>query len=288
MRLTMDLLLTMIRRWNGLVPAVVIAELIRRETGLNVYAVSFDKVLVEVGLSQAPLWRAWRLNADPFDLETAVWIACREAVDDALRWESAVREMTDEMGGGPTAANWAQRDRGLWYLCHLDYSVGSSALRHILRCTIRRAESAGRDPDDRGLMDEVVGWAEATDLSLPVHSRWWGRQTPKQILDRVRKHKRWILEEARLDDIDRDAGGPEPPMVRPDDLRPFPPELVPAARLCGVPVRGEQAAANHERVRQYARARARGGPHEARLPTLARLRNLIVVPRGRRRNGDGT
>jgi len=248
-------------RYRSFVPLALLLDWIARETNWFRFTVSRDPVLIEVSFAQAPLARAYRLDVDPFDPVGSCWLACREAIDDGLFWRGGgVRRGEEPEAWQDDLVEWlAAGGADLWYVVQMDYSVGSGALRRILRSTLQRAMAASRGPADRGLMAEVLDWERNTDLAAPALARAWGRQSPAIVSKRIRKHAVWVRDAAKIGPLDGPAGG-TPPEARPLGVPAFPAALVAAARVCAAAGKGatrEEHAAAHAQVRSYARARAR-------------------------------
>lgn len=258
-------------RHRGFVPAPLLAHWFAAETGCDRLAVSSDRKLIEVGWSQVPLARARELWCDPFDAEGACWIAGYEAILDAARWRAV--DSPDPIRRD--IGRWlVQSDRNLYYVCELDYSIGTGALRHVLQCTIAHAAANGRGPGDLGLMTEVVEWSVATDLALPLHSRHWGRQTPEQVGSRILKHRDWMREAALVGPIDDPPPGEMPGIARPVGVAPFPAELVPAAKVCARESTAGERQKAWKAVQAYAAARRRR-EFAPRASLAFRLRKLF-------------
>lgn len=266
-------------QYRGPVPLAVLVDWIARETGGDRFAVSRDPVLIEVGLSQAPLARARALDCDPFDDEGGCWLAGYEAVADARRW----RRELDTLG----QARWLARDdHNLWYVCQMDYSIGTSALRHLITCATLSAEHAGRIPSDLGLMGEIINYATANDLSLPQHARHWGRQTPEVIVARCIKHRTWIEQAATFGPVDGCPPGWAPPERRPAHAPSFPRELIAQVLVClDKSATADDRKGARKTVEAYAKARKRReGASSA--PIFHRIARFIWPHFYRRRVGD--
>lgn len=272
-------------RWRSFVPRALLLYWIAKETGWDRLAVSSDRYLIEVGWGQLPLARARALGADPFNVFGACWLACVEILHDAAHWRAAESDDPERRRIG----SWLLRaDRNLWWVVQMDYSIGTGALRHVLNCAISRAEANHRTPSDLGLMAEALDWLRVTDIALPVHARHWGRQKPEQIAARMRKHKAWTEEAAKLGPIDDAPAGGEPPTERPSFVPPFPAELVRPANVCALGSRAtaEQHEAAWKAVRAYRDKRrrqefARRVKHTAKAPLAFRAAQLIAAAGGR-------
>jgi hypothetical protein len=237
----------LIDRYRGVVPRSLLVVQMALESRGDLLAVSKDHVLIEVGLSQAPIARAWRLDVDPFDAEGAIWLGCVEANADADRYRAFVP--------GISSAD-------TWYVMLLDYSIGTKAVEHVVRATQAWVDGRrARGVAPAGLLADIPAWAKATDLALPRHARHWGRQSPEVIGVRIRRQATrlsWARAFGPIEGPDYVAG-PPPPSTRPPALPAFPAALVPAARVSANPrATKEQHAREHAEVRAYARRRVRG------------------------------
>jgi len=264
--------------YRGFVPLALHLYWIAKETGWDRLAVSSDRHLIEVGWSQVPLARARDLGADPFDCFGACWIAGLEALRDAAYWRAETSDDPERRRIGA----WLQHaDRSLWWVIQMDYSIGTGGLRHVLNCTVSRAEANGRGPADRGLLAEALDWLRVTDISRTVHTRHWGRQKPEQIRSRMLKHRDWTEEAAKLGPIDDSTAGGDPPSVRPSWVAPFPPELVRPANVCALGKRAtaEQHEAAWKAVRAYAKAR-RAREFASKASLAFRAAALLKAVRG--------
>jgi hypothetical protein len=131
----------MLDAYRAEVPRGLLAIWITKEAGWDRFALSKDPVLIECGMSQAPLATCRKLDADPFDLETGLWLAGREAVADARQWSHA----TDECGNPECWVEWVTPPgRALWWLTQMPYSIGDGAIDHVLRCSVARSTAQGR------------------------------------------------------------------------------------------------------------------------------------------------
>lgn len=267
-----------LERNRGFVPRALLVYWIAQETGWDRLAVSTDRYLIEVGWSQVPLARARDLGADPFDCFGACWIAGLEAIKDAAYWRG---ETTDDPERHRVGLWLLRSDRNLWWVIQMDYSIGTGALRHVLNCAISRAEANHRGPADNGLLAEVLDWMRVTDLSLPVHARHWGRQSPEQIVKRIKKHVVWIDESAKLGPLDDAPPGDDPPASRPAWIAPFPQDLVRPANVCALGQRAtkEQHEAAWKAVRAYRDAR-RKREFAPQAPLGQRVKALLSTIRG--------
>jgi hypothetical protein len=215
--------------FRGRIPLAVLMYWIARETTtrgrpFDRLALASDARLCESGWAQCPLYRAHSLAADPFETHAAAWLAGIEANDDANYWQRPPQDADPQRW---RVAEWLENDdRNLWWMATTDYSIGTGALRRCADQATNRAKAIGRGPGDLGLMNEVIDWAEHTDLASPAHAGYWGRQTPTQILDRLRKKRDWIHETEQVGPIDGVEPGGTPPMERPSKAAPFPAELV--------------------------------------------------------------
>lgn len=233
-----------IDRYRGVVPRSLLVVQMALESRGDPCAVSKDPVLIEVGLAQAPIARAWRMDVDPFDAEGSIWLGCLEANLDAERYRGLV--------AGISAAD-------TWYLMLLDYSIGTKAVEHVVRAAqawVERRRARGVPPG--GLLADIPAWAKVTDLALPQHARHWGRQSPEIIGVRIRRQVTRLSWARELGPIDGagPASGPLPPAPRPPALPAFPADLVPAARISANPrATSEQHARAHGEVKAYARRR---------------------------------
>ena len=248
-----------IEAWRGRIPLAIILYIIAKETDWYRFAVSIDKVIVELSWAQVPAWRAWRMNADPFHTYGALWIACYEFLKDADHWQ----DLQATKNGKPdlerrAIARWlASGGPDLLYAIQMDYSVGTRAWGHIAHAAISRAEYSKRTRESRGLVAEVLDWAHNTDLSLPRHTENFGRQPWQIILKRIEKHDLWTREAAKVGPLDGPAGG-DCPKERPSFVPVFPRELVHVARVCGdTDATSEQHFSAWNDARDYARARAK-------------------------------
>ena len=243
-----------IERYRLIVPLAILLVWILRETAWYRFAVSIDKKLIEVGWSQAPIYRAYQLHVDPFDTIGSLWLACLEANKDADYWRAIGSDDEQRL----KIASWLTKcDANLWYCVIMDYSLGTGGLRHALLEAIKRAERKGRGPDDLGLMNEVIDWAEHTNLAAPEHTTYWGRAEPDIVDLRIHKHEDWIIECQKLGPLDGPPGG-TPPEERPLGVPDFPSVLVNNAKLAArKDTTPEQRLVNWQEVKDYAAARAR-------------------------------
>ena len=236
----------LIDRYRRVVPQSLLVVQMALESRSDPFAVSKDLVLIEVGLAQAPIARAWRMDVDPFDAEGAIWLGCVEANADAERYRACVP------GISPTDT---------WYLMLLDYSIGTKAVEHVVRATqawVERRRTRGIAP--AGLLVDIPTWAKATDLALPQHARHWGRQSPEVIGVRIRRQVTRLSWARAVGPIDGPSysSGPLPPTTRPPALPAFPADLVAAARISANPrATSEQHARAHAEVRACVRKRRR-------------------------------
>jgi hypothetical protein len=211
----------MIDAYRAEVPRGLLAIWITREAGWDRLITSHDEVLIEAGNAQCPLATCRTLDADPFDLETGLWLAGREAVADARYLQSR-----------PDIAEWVTPPgRALWWICQMPYSIGEGALNRVLTCSIARAMAQGRTAQNFGLLPAVLDWLSVADLDSPHHKRFWGRQSGDVIRERCLKHMRWLDEAEQVSPLDGLPGG-EPSMARPSNLLPFPRELTHEADVC--------------------------------------------------------
>jgi hypothetical protein len=212
-----------IERYRGVVPRSLLVVQMALESRGDPCAVSKDPVLIEVGLSQAPIARAWRMDVDPFDVEGAIWLGCVEADADADRYRAFVP--------GISAVD-------TWYLMLLDYSIGTKAVEHVVRATQAWVDGRrARGVAPAGLLADIPAWAKATALALPRHARHWGRQSPEVIGVRIRRQASrlsWARAFGPIEGPDYVAG-PPPPSTRPSALPAFPAALVAAARISANP-----------------------------------------------------
>jgi hypothetical protein len=245
----------LIDRYRGAVPRSLLVVQAALESRGDPFAVSKDPVLIEVGLAQAPIARAWRLDVDPFDVEGGIWLGCVEANADAERYRAFV------LGISPADT---------WYLMLLDYSIGTKAVEHVVRAVqawVERRRARGIAPG--GLLADIPAWAKVTDLTLPQHARHWGRQSPEIIGVRIRRQATRLSWARTLSPIDGPgyAPVPPPPATRPPALPAFPADLVPAARVAANPrATGEQHAKAHAEVKAY--VRRSGGRRRGRVQGL--------------------
>jgi hypothetical protein len=265
---------TMIDAYRAEVPRGLLAYWITLEAGWDRFAVSKDPVLIECGNSQVPLARARRLDADPFDLETGLWLAGREAVEDCRKMQARA-----------DIAEWlTPPGRALWWAVQMPYSIGDGALDRVLACSIARAAAQGHDPRTFGLLAAVRDWLAVADLDSPHHKRFWGRQSGDKIRERCLKHMDWLDAADKVDRLDGLPGG-EPPMGRPARLLGFPRDLIHEADVC------DDRDATKE---QHARARAAVVAYCAKRRKLESAPRAPVVhrvlawlrPEMRRRTGD--
>lgn len=240
------------------VPRSLLLHWIAEETGWERFAVSSDKRLIEVGWSQVPIITAYKLNTDPFHSTGALWLAGTECLRDASYWRAENAKETDKYYEiRKDVSKWlTENDRNLWWVIEEDYSIGTFSLRHVLHCALKRAEAAGRTPKDRGLMNESIDWAEHTDLSLPIHKQYWGRQEPEKILMRLKKHKDWIEEAEMIGPIDDAPYGEQPIMTRPQYIPAFPREIIQSAKTVNNPdATTEQCTVAWKAVKAYVKER---------------------------------
>ncbi len=246
---------------RGPVPRSLLCYWCAAETGGDQFAVSTDKVLIEVGLSQAPLARARALKADPFDLVGGAWLHCYEANADHKRWS--------QVGRG----------RDILYLMLLDYSIGGGATRHVVSLTEHY----------RGRGDTIEARAKwialNVDLSLPPHVHYWGRQSGELVAKRLVKQGDRLDAAAKIGTLDAPVAC-EPPTAPPEGVPPFPTDLVPMAKVCA---NREASPDEHrsawERVRAYAKRR-RNAERMSKAPIVWRAARLLsrwgtlIAPRG--------
>jgi hypothetical protein len=252
-----------IRRYRGDCPDAFLAALMASEVGVHwtpagCYALSSDHHLGEMGGSQEPVFVALAAGVDPCSWQGGVWLRCRVSHQDA-RWLRGLRAQCPKCGevmttplaqsewtcthcGHTFASGWPRLfpvlGRDLWFCVLLRYSVGKGALHHVLDAVEMRIAGKVRDGRPVGTVTAEIGeWARRTDLSLPPHIRYWGRQLPAKILERLqgKKHLRRIDAAAVVGCIEgpQYVVGPEPPERRPPGAPPFPSALVHAAQVLG-------------------------------------------------------
>lgn len=237
---------------RGGVPRAVLSTWIAAETGGDRYCVSRDPVLIECGLSQAPIARAAARDADPFDVASAIWLACVEAQDDARKWALHTPEV-------------AVRKRDLLYVVLLDYSVGSGATKHLLAMAEAYRERAAT-------IEGRIRWVgQSIDLSASPHTGYWGRQSGALIAKRIEKKSRWLDRAADLGPFDG-ASGPMPPPTRPGDAAPFPGAL--SRCVLDRKASTDDHRAAWMRARAYARARRRAAG-AAKAPIIWRVSRFM-------------
>lgn len=240
--------------YAGIVPPSIIATLIYSETGGDRFAVSRDPVLIECGLSQAPLYRFADEDLDPFDAEGGIWLRCRDFNADAA-W------LMDEYG-----RIFYEPSRSLWLGCVLRYSIGKRSLEKVIASVeawrrARLAKDLVVGPDFEA---DCAAWAK-TDLP---HRIQWGRQSSQKIAERVggKKHRRRLDVAEAIDGLRSGCFG-SPPATRPAHMPDLPRELDGPCLVARKAYRQTSAenAANLARVRAYAtqarrRARASKAP----------------------------
>ena len=245
--------------YRGFVPRALLLHWAAKETGWDRLAVSVDKRIIEVGLPQAPLARAWKTGkdgVDPFNVYGACYLMGREALDDADYWIAAG---TDDPERRRIARWLPKRDRNLWYACEMDYSIGTGGCRKVFGSAVAWAEASGRGPYDRGLMAEVLDWADRTDLDALAVRGYFGRQSGSKVKSRIDKHAEWVRDAAEVGPIDDAPEGGYPTEEPPrDKVPPFPPELKPAAMVVNQRDAGDDdCLRSWQAVRAYAKARRR-------------------------------
>jgi hypothetical protein len=262
--------------YRGEVPAGLVGALIVSETGKEDggdWSVSADHDLVESGRSQEPLFVAWRHCIDPFNREAGIWLRCKVFLDDARWLRKDYPGLFRELG------------RDLWWGVLLRYSIGKSALRHVIECTTARMRRhAAEGLPVNAFVEEAIAWAKRTDLALPQHKRFWGKQSPAKILERITggKHLRRLDVAQALGGLTPMPGG-EPPAEAPPHLPIFPSKLVGAARVGADPdASHEDRYAAWQVTRAYAK-RERAAARAKQPGILFRaLRTIEVWRRGPR------
>lgn len=217
--------------WRGPVPAPLLAYWAACETGGDRLAVSRDPVLIECGLSQAPLARCLALDVDPFDDDAGVWLLCYEAVQDHSYWS---RYLT------------APRDVLYWML--LDYSLGRRGARQVLMLCESLAATHGASREAQAL------WL-AGHVDLDRHGKW-GRVDGAKVARRLRKQSERLDAAAMLGPLDGPPGGS--PTPRPDGLQRLPRAIRSPALVCASNVAPPDVRARAlQEVRDYVRQRRR-------------------------------
>jgi hypothetical protein len=249
-------------RYRGSCPVGLLGALIVSETGKEPagdYIVSKDRVLIESGRSQAPIYRLRDANVSPWSCEAGIWFRALDFTRDAA-W------LRSEYG-----AHMAYEPRAIWFCAVLRYSIGKGALRHVIECTESRIRyRAARGLDVQDFITEMGLWALNTDISTPAHTRYWGRQSPEKIRERVRgrKHLLRLAVAERIGPLDGMIGG-APPATAPSHLPPYPVELFQAANVAA-----SKDASPEARERAWATVRAHG--QAARAAARARQANAAV------------
>lgn len=195
----------LLERWRGQVPASLLAYWSASETGGDRLAVSRDPVLIECGLSQAPLARCLALDVDPFDDDAGVWLLCYEAAQDHDYW-----------------ARYLTLPRDVLYWILLDYSLGRRAARQVLALCESRTTACGPGRQEQAL------WL-AGNLDLDAIGGW-GRVSGAKVAKRLREQARRLCAAADLGPLDGQPGGS--PTPRPDGLQRLPRALRSPALVC--------------------------------------------------------
>lgn len=251
---------------------VAVSPLIVRaadETGNDLEAVATDEDLCESGYSQEPIIVQFKMGADPFDKAAQMWVIGRCAWEDATRWLSEFPWITP----GPD----------LWVCVNLDYSIGTPALRRLLRY----AASAG------AMGADLCAWLLdfAPDAVKEPFCRWWGRANPKKVAIRIPRQVNRVKVAAqygslapRLDATPPSATLPAGCAPMPDSLKAICRRILAAQRVVNrAKTDAEKAEAKamlrvvydetHAQVRGYARALDR---QRRRRPVLVKLARLIL------------
>ncbi len=202
---------TDVEQWRGNAQAGMIAYRIAAETGCDPLAVASDPRLIECGWAQAPLEVAYKRGADPFDQQTAVWLACWMEHTAATKWVSIEPGI-------------AARPRDIMYVAALDYSVGGPAVKRLLVL-------AGMHGTVGESYEERIRWVvDNVDLDLPRNHAYWPRQGGAKVKQRVYKKSVWCDEAEKVSPTVSSNTVP-PPSELPEGCLPFPVELVNPARV---------------------------------------------------------
>jgi hypothetical protein len=309
-RRILDLTGGWIRLYRGDCPETFIAALMASEVGsawtrAGCFAVSNDKVIIELGDSQEPIAVCHAENVNPFSWQGGTWLRCHRSHEDA-RWLRGLRAQCPQCGKVQTStvqrSEW-ECDCGrkfssgwpvlfpvlgadLWFAVLLRYSVGKGALRHVLDAVqMWRAIRARRGQPIGTVTQDIGRWANGTDLSLSPHLRYWGRQSPAKILERLtgKKHLRRIAVAEQLGVIEGSTYEPgrPPPEQRPAGAETFPAALVRSAVISANPLstKVEHEAAWNE-AKAYARSERRhAGDVRSLARRLAEAVGLVTVGR---------
>lgn len=217
--------------WRGPVPAPLLAYWAACETGGDRLAVSRDPVLIECGLSQAPLARCLALDVDPFDDDAGVWLLCYEAAQDYDYWSRYLARRIDTL---------------YWML--LDYSLGRRAARQVLALCESRTTACGP-----GRQEQAIWLASNVDLDA---IGGWGSVSGAKVAKRLREQARRLCAAAELGPLDGPPGGS--PTPRPDGLQRLPRAIRSPALVCASNVAPPDVRARAlQEVRDYVRQRRR-------------------------------
>jgi hypothetical protein len=319
-RRILDLTGGWIRLYRGDCPETFIAALMASEVGsawtrAGCFAVSNDKVIIELDESQEPITVFHAENLAPFSWQGGTWLRCHRSHEDA-RWLRGLRAQCPKCGHVQTStiqrgeweclnhdepvhfsSGWPvlfpSLNADLWFCVLLRYSVGKGALRHVLdavqmwrACRVRKGQKIGTVTADIGR------WANGTDLSLPPHVKYWGRQSPAKIVERLsgKKHLRRIAVAEQLGVIEgaNYQPGREPPETRPSGCAPFPAALVRSAVISANPLStAAEHAAAWQVVKDYARRERRvAGDVRSVARKFAEAVGLVTVGRTEPRPED--
>jgi hypothetical protein len=251
-----------IGKYSGFVAVAPLVERECRETGLDDEAVAGDADLIESGRSQEPLAVQYRMNADPFDRRTALWVLGRCAWEDATRWLAEFA--------------WLLPGPDLWLAVAYDYSLGTGATRNLLR----QAQSEGAGGWSLGAW--VTQFVPAA--IKPPFANWWGRAKPAKVQDRLLREVRCLKDAATIGPLETRCSGGEwvapPPAELPPGCAPMPAALrTICERLISLRKRGllthDDNVEAWTQVRAYARTLDRARRQRPRLVRVA----AAVLPR---------
>ncbi len=197
--------------YRGLVPRSVAIVEFALESGFDRYMLASDKPLAEMGDAGVEQRRYLEHDCDPCDDEASIWLGCHDLIEDAVRYIGMVGE-----------ADLAD----IWYLMFLDFSIGTGAVKHIIK-VVQTLDPRKNVP----LRDRIVAWSRTKNFNAPHHAAHWGRQGPALVQKRITKQLQ-RLEWAQALGAVVGAGyrqGIVPPSERPDLEPAFPDGLRPIA-----------------------------------------------------------
>ncbi len=158
--------------FRGLIPRPIAVVEFALESGIDPYMLAGDEVISEMGIPGVEVARYFNHNVDPCDRRASIWLGCSDLIEDATRYVNLLG---------------AARIEDIWYLCFLDFSIGTGAVRHVLS-VVGVASDGGRS-----VMDRAVAWSKTDDFDRPVHKPFWGRQGPELVRKRISKQRQRIL-----------------------------------------------------------------------------------------------